>query len=57
MPTTEPAVTSTEITNARGKLVRLHAVVKPSTLNGDGSEKALPSTACSVVLNAIEMVT
>ena len=57
MPTTVPAVTSTEITKARGKSVRLHASRKPSTLNGEGSAKALPSTACSVVLNAIETVT
>ena len=57
VPKTEPAVTSSEIVNARGKSVRLQASRKPSRLNGAGSEKALPSTACSVVLNAIAMVT
>ena len=50
-------MTSTEIRNARGKSVRLQASVKPSTLNGAGSENALPSTACSLVLNAIDTVT
>jgi hypothetical protein len=57
VPKTVPAVTSTEIVNARGKFVRLQASVNPSRLNGAGSEKALPSTACSVVLKAIETVT
>ena len=57
VPTTVAAVTSTEIVNARGKLVSFHASTNPSTLNGAGSEKALPSTACSWVLKAIETVT
>ena len=52
-----PAVTSTDMAAPTGKFVRFHAVTKPSTLNGAGSENALPSTAWAVVLNAIVTVT
>jgi hypothetical protein len=54
---TVPAVTRSEIAAPTGNLVRFHASTNPATLNGAGREKALPSTACSVVLKDIEMVT
>ena len=54
---TVPAVTSSEMPAPTGNFVRFHASTKPSMLNGAGSEKALPSTAWPVVLNAIDIVT
>lgn len=50
-------MTSSEIAAPTGNFVSVHACTKPSTLNGAGSENALPSTAWPVVLNAIEIVT
>ena len=57
MAITVPAVTNREIAAPTGNFVNVHACTKPSMLNGAGSEKALPSTACSPDLNAMETVT
>ena len=57
VPATVAAVTSVVIAKASGKFVRFHASTNPSRLNGAGSEKALPSTACACVLNAVVSVT
>jgi hypothetical protein len=49
--------TKTEIAKPRGKFVRVQACAKLSKVSGLGREKALPSTACPVVLNAMLTVT
>ncbi len=56
-PQTEISVMNKEMVNARGKFTSSQAAVKPSTENGSGQEKALPSTACPADLNAMETVT
>src|SRR5699024_12711752 len=57
VPPTVPTVTSTEIVKPRGQFVRIQACTKPSPVGGVGSANALPWAACSVVLNAMDIVT
>src|SRR5699024_2064471 len=57
VPATVATVTSTEIVKPRGKFVRIQACTNPSPVGGVGSANALPWAACSVVLNAMDIVT